>query len=116
MLFYTNKHAYFIGNKYMTDQIATPSMFGDRDFAELNKEQFDAYVEYKVQGQHATVAFRRVFGEVYMDSVSHIRIEMAEHNPYVRERFRKRIAEVKVAEVWNDKIAINELLSMARNP
>lgn len=100
----------------MTDTVATPSMFGDRDFAELNQEQFDAYVEYKVQGHHAHVAFRRVFGEMYMDSVSHVRIELTEHNPYVRERFAKRIREVKVSEVWNDKIAVNELLSMARNP
>ncbi len=100
----------------MTDQIVPPSMFGDRAFAELNTEQFDAYVEYRVRGYHSHVAFRRVFGEEYMDNTSHIRIELTEHNAYVRAKFKERLAAIKVEELWDTKTSLNELLSMARNP
>jgi len=89
-------------------------MFGDRRFAELNKEQFDQYVEYKVNGYHSHVAFQRVFGDEYTNP--HLRIEFTEHNPYYRDRFKARLAEIKVDELWNTKTSLNELLAMARNP
>jgi len=96
--------------------IAPPKMFGDVKFAEANSGIFDAYVEYRVRGYHAHVAFRRVFGEDYMDSVSHIRIEMTEHNPYFKEHFERRLKEIKVEALWDTKTSLHELLSMARNP
>jgi hypothetical protein len=87
--------------------------FADLDFAELNSEAFDAYIEYRVKGQHAQSAFVRVFGE---DTHSHIICEYIEHNPYYHRQFKKRLKEIKVEELWNDKMAISELLATARNP
>ena len=92
------------------------SHFGDEDFAVENKKYFDAYVEYRVRGYHPHVAFRRVFGEDYMDSNSPMRIEMAEHNPYFRSNFKRRLSEVKIEELWETKTSVHELLSMVRNP
>src|ERR1700730_11077872 len=101
----------------MTDkQIVPAAMFGDPELAELNKEQCDAYTAYRVRGVHCSVAFRRVFGEEYMDSVSHIRVELTEHNPYFREQFLKKLKAIKVEELWDAKRSINELLGMAQNP
>jgi hypothetical protein len=99
-----------------TIPLATPKMFGDVKFAELNADLFNAYAEYRVKGYHSHVAFRRVFGEDYMDPVSHVRIEMIEHNEYHKARFNKRLKEIKTEELWDAKVALNELLSMARNP
>ena len=96
--------------------VVPPAMFGDREFAELNKDKFDEYTEYRVHGIHCTVAFRRVFGEEYMDSVSHIRVELTEHNPYFREQFLRRLKAIKVEELWDAKSSLNELLGMAQNP
>jgi hypothetical protein len=100
----------------MMTNLVQPSHFGDRDFAEANRQYFDPYVEYRVRGYHPHVAFRRVFGEDYMDSNAPQRIEMAEHNPYFRERFATRLKEIKIEELWNEKTSIHELLSLARNP
>jgi hypothetical protein len=96
--------------------LVPPKMFGDQKFAEMNRDIFDKYVEYRVRGYHSHVAFRRVFGEDYMDSVSHIRIEMTEHNPYYQAKFKQRLEQIKIDELWEAKTAVHELISMARNP
>ena len=100
----------------MDNELVPPKQFGLVSFAEANAEVFNAYVEYRVKGYHSHVAFRRVFGEDYMDSVSHIRIEMVEHNDYFRAQFARRLKEIKVEELWETKTALHELLSLARNP
>jgi len=96
--------------------LVPPSHFGDEDFAVENKKYFDSYIEYRVRGYHPHVAFRRVFGDEYMDSNSPQRIEMTEHNPYFRRRLGERLKEIKIEELWETKTSIHELLSMARNP
>jgi hypothetical protein len=98
------------------DYLAPPKVFGERSFAELNSDLITQYVEYRIHGQHPHVAFRRVFGEDYMDSVSHVRIELLEHNPYFKEHFARRLSEVKIDDLWNTRIAINGLMAMSRNP
>jgi len=98
--------------------LVPPDHFGDEEFAldKQNKKYFDLYIEYRVRGYHPHVAFRRVFGSDYMDSNAPQRIEMTEHNPYYRERFKERLKEIKIEELWETKTSIHELLSMARNP
>ena len=100
----------------MTIPYVTTDMFKERDFAEANKEFFDQYVEYRVRGYHGHTSFQRVFGDEATGSQAHIRIENIEHNPYYKERFKRRLEEIKVEELWNTKTSLNELLSMARNP
>lgn len=85
-------------------------------FAELRKEQFDQYIEYKVHGYHSTVSFRRVFGAEEYDGNAHIKIDNVETNPYYTAMFKERMEAVKTSELWNTKISINELLGVARNP
>jgi hypothetical protein len=91
----------------------TAKMFGNPDFAELNAEHFDAYVEYRVHGYHSSVAFRRIFDEY--ENIAHLAVDYVEHNPYFRRQFEKRLAEIKMEELWGAKTAAHELLSVARN-
>lgn len=92
--------------------IATQT-YADLDFATLNSEAYDQYIEYRVRGHHPQTAFIRVFDE---DNRSHIICEMIEHNPYYKAQFAKRLKEIKIEELWNDKIAVHALLSAANNP
>lgn len=93
----------------------TPKMFGDEKFAELNKDHFDAYVEYRVRGYHASVAFTRIFDEVE-PQLAHYATEFLEHNPYYKRRFADRLAKIKLEEMWDTKVSVHELLAVARNP
>lgn len=90
-----------------------PITFKDPDFAELNHEAFDAYIEYRVKGHHASVAYRRVFDE---HSQAHLITEYIEHNPYYKAKFAQRLKDLKASDLWDEKIAVHELLSTARNP
>lgn len=91
------------------------SQFGDPEFAKLNPDYFNEYVTYRVHGYHAQVAFRRVFGDENMGHNSHMKIEEIEHNPWVRSEIARRLAQVKQSELWNERVAIHELLSIARD-
>lgn len=87
--------------------------FAEREFARNNVEQFDAYIEYRVRGYHMSTAFNRVFGE---HNKAHLCCEYLEHNDYYHWKFKQRLNEVKASDLWDEKIAIHELLSTVRNP
>jgi hypothetical protein len=93
----------------------TPRMFGEEKFAELNKDHFDAYIEYRVRGYHASVAFTRIFDEVNAQHAQ-LAAEFLEHNPYYQRRFKERLEAIKLEKLWDTKISVHELLSVARNP
>lgn len=87
-----------------------------------NHEVFDAYVELRLHGIHSTSAFRQAFSECdgitsrSADNFFFDRVNAVEYNPYVTGRLRDRLAVVKPQELWNTNIAINEILSLARDP
>lgn len=91
------------------------SQFGDQEFAELNHEWFDDYIKYRLHGYHSHVAFRRTFGEEHMRENHHIKIEECEHNPYVRNKLERLLKEIRPSQLWDEKKAVHELLSLARN-
>lgn len=90
-----------------------PKAFADEAFAELNSEAFDMYVEYRVKGHHAQTSFIKVFGE---DTRSHLICEYIEHNPYYQRKFKQRLKDIKIEELWDAKMAVNELLATIKNP
>ena len=92
-----------------------PFLFAEESFAIVHRELVNQYIAYRVHGYHNSTAFRRVFGAENYDSNSHLRIENLEHNPYYRREFARQLKAIQVEELWNTKIALNELLGMARN-
>jgi hypothetical protein len=93
----------------------TPQMFGQEKFAQLNKDHFDDYVEYRVRGYHPSIAFVRIFDEVPAQ-LANFATEFLEHNPYYQRRFKERLEQVKLDKLWDTKMAVHELLGVARNP
>ncbi|PLP98894.1 hypothetical protein [Cupriavidus pauculus] len=92
------------------------SEFGDPEFAKLNLDYFHEYVTYRVHGYAPQVAFIRVFGNEQAMHNGHLKIHEIEHNPWVRATLAKRLHEAKNRDLWNDKIATLELLSVLRDP
>lgn len=90
-----------------------PSTFAEESFAIVNRECFDAYIDYRLKGIHSHIAFTRLFGP---DDHSHLKAEMMEHNPYFQREFTKRLAAAKPQEMWDEKRAIHAYLEMLRNP
>lgn len=96
---------------------AVAADFEREEFAKLNQDAFDAYVELVLIGHHPTVAIKRAFGEEYGgDQYTQERINAIERNPYFAERFKKRLAKVTIPELWDAKVSIRELLQMVRSP
>jgi hypothetical protein len=93
----------------------TPRMFGEEKFAELNKDHFDEYIEYRVRGYHASVAFARIFDEI-QPQMAQACTEFLEHNQYYQRQFKARLKEIQLDKLWGTKVSVHELLSMARNP
>lgn len=91
------------------------SQFGDIEFAELNKEYFAEYIQYRLHGYHPHVAFRRTFGDQQLTTDGHLKVEEIEHNPYVRQKLAALLKVINIAELWDEKIAVHELISLARN-
>lgn len=92
-----------------------PYQFGSEEFAELNKPWFADYIKYRLHGYHPHVAFRRTFGDGAMQSNAHVKVEEMEHNPAVRRGIATALKDIKIAELWDEKISVHELLSLARN-
>lgn len=99
-----------------TFQRIPASKFGDPEFAKLNPDYFHEYVMYRVHGLAAQVAFIRVFGEEQLAHSGHSKIHEIEHNPWVRDQIIKRLKATPVSHLWNDKVAVHEILSIARDP
>jgi hypothetical protein len=91
------------------------SQFGSIEFAELNKEYFAEYIQYRLHGYHPQVAFRRTFGDEQLQRDGHLKVEEIEHNPYVRQKLAALLKAVNIAELWDEKIAVHELINLARN-
>lgn len=95
--------------------IVSPRTMATESYAESHKDEMDAYIMMKVFGQHSSVAFRRVFGEDMWDTYSQARIYAIESTEYYQFNFRAVLNATPITALWNDKISVHELLSMARN-
>lgn len=97
-------------------KLTAPYYFNDTKFAELNKELFDAYVELRVHGRHPHHSFRMVFGEDNVDQNVQKRIDHLESGEYYIAKFKERLEAIQTGDLWNDKIAVHEMLAIARDP
>ena len=95
-----------------------PQEFGRHEFALDNQTHFDRYIEYRVQGVACLIAFRKSFPAMYCVDYQRMRqyADQVEYNLYTIKRLRERIAEIDPGTLWNDKIAIHEMLSIIRDP
>lgn len=96
-------------------QSVPPIQFGKPEFAEMNRELYAEYIKYRLHGYHPQVAFRRTFGDEHLQQNGHLKVEYCEHNPYVRQKLAALLKNIKIAELWDEKIAVHELISLARN-
>lgn len=99
----------------MSDEyLMEPYEFANETFALNNKAIFDEYIEQRVHGVSSHVAFRIAFGEEFVkDNNTTARIYSVEKNPYYKTHFKSRLQGTKVDDLWNPKIAVNHLLSVA---
>jgi len=96
--------------------VATPSDFASEMFALNNIELFDEYIKRRIEGESSYVAFRIAFGEEFVgDNFVQARIYGIERNPYFVNHFKKRLEATKLSDMWNPKVAVHNLLMMARD-
>ena len=90
---------------------------GGLAFALANHEQFAKYVQMRVHGVHSHAAFRRLFPQDWFDgSNGYARANAVEFNPWVISKLRDELATVNPAALWNPRLAVHEMLSLARDP
>jgi len=90
--------------------------FEDDKFIEQHKADYDLYIDHRVRGYHASIALRRVFGEVNADQNILKRIDAIESTPYYQNGFKQRLKEIAIEDLWNTKQSLHELLCLTRNP
>jgi len=88
------------------------SDYADERFAALNMKLFDEYIEYRLDGADRIESFARIFGH---DDKIRLNVMFIEHNPYYRKEFERRLEARKPQEMWNEKKAIQALLSMSQD-
>lgn len=99
------------------DYVVSPRDFEDPIFADNNRELFDQYIDFRIQGHRPHMALRMTFGEDFAgDGQLMARSFCIERNPYIREHYPKRLANAKVGSMWNAKTSAHELLMLVRDP
>lgn len=99
------------------DSPPSASEMGRLGFALTNAETFDKYIKLRVHGVHSAQAFRNTFPHEWYDgSNGPSRVSAVEFNPYVISRLRDAIAVINPSELWNPRISVHEMLSLARDP
>lgn len=106
-------------DEYMRIADLPPDEFRKEAFALANIDCFNAYVEMRIRGYPEYDAFTKSFPDIVSKDVNNSlifgRATSVEHNPYTRGRFAKRLSDISHADLWGDKVAINELLQMVRD-
>lgn len=102
-------------NDEYDSSIATPRDFASERFAQENKAIFDEYIELRIRGVNSAVAYRMILGDEYADNHAQSRIYALEMNPYFRKEFPLRLGLTPIADLWNPKVAVHELLSVVRD-
>lgn len=90
---------------------------GTLSFALANVEVFNKYIDLRVHGVHSHEAFRRAFPlDWYENANGFARTNSVEFNPYTISRMRDTLATVDPATLWNPRLAVHEMLCLARDP
>lgn len=90
---------------------------GTLSFALANVEVFNQYIELRVNGIHSHEAFRRTFPYSWYESSNGFgRANAVEFNPYTISRLRDILATIDPASLWNPRLAVHEMLCLARDP
>lgn len=87
------------------------------EFAEDHPFWFDAYVELRVRGTSAQIAFKRVFpNDVTLCPQWPRFLEAVEYNQYTQRRINERLNELSASDLWNPKTSLFELIQIAKDP
>lgn len=99
------------------DYVAMPEDFEDPRFAEHNQALFDEFIDLVIQGHDMRASFALVFGmEVATDNYTGQRILCTQRNPYYKMRYKKRMEEMPLKELWSVKSSIHNLVKLVRDP
>lgn len=99
------------------DYVAQPEDFEDKLFAENNKALFDEYIDLLILGNDERAAFALVFGhEMVSDNLGHLRILCTKRNPYFKSRFKRRLEEMPLSDMWSVKRTVHSLLRLVYDP
>lgn len=103
--------------QYTSREIAIerPAYMGTKAYSENNEQLFIEYAKLRVHGIHPSIAFRRVWGEEFWDSFSQARIYAVESTEIYIHNFRSILLATPIKELWNDKLSVHKLLSIANN-
>lgn len=94
-----------------------PSVMADENFAIRHAKEYQAYAHLKLSGMLPSIAFRRVFPEyLSTDSFATARIYALESSELFVQYYRQIMLSTPVRELWNEKLAIHRLLTIAQNP
>jgi hypothetical protein len=110
-----DERGYEPGQDILTTNILGPQYFRNEQFALDNLEIVSEYADYRVAGYSAERAFLRVFGTDYADLYLDRRIEALEHNIVYRKVFAEKFGQTQPSQMWDAKMAVYELLSLANN-
>lgn len=102
-------------NKSNEMALESPNYMATESYAESNADLIIAYAKLRVHGIHASVAFRRLWGEEFWDSYSQARIYAIESTEVYIHNFRDILLKTPIQELWNDKLSVHKLLSLANN-
>jgi len=93
-----------------------PEDFEDHNFALNNSQLFDEFIDKCIRGYQELEAMRLVFGEETVDDGKFIsRLYALKRNPYYKAHYEKRLAEIPLNELWNPRIAVQQLVQIARS-
>jgi hypothetical protein len=97
---------------------ATPDDLVKSSYALMHADYYDAYVELRLHGIHSVRAMQQCFPpQLWQRDIAEAwRNRMAvEFNPYTVQKLRDAIASTPVSKLWNPKLAIHHLLSLAQD-
>lgn len=98
------------------DPVLMAEDFEDPLFAQNNSALFDEFIDLCIKGVEELSAMRIVFGESTVQDGGFIgRLYALKRNPYYKKRFPLALAAMKTDEIWNPRIAMTLLVSIARS-
>lgn len=96
--------------------VLLPEDFEDHTFALNNKHLFDEFIDLCVRGYEELTAMRIAFGEQTVEDGKFIgRLYAIKRNPYYKKHFEEKLASIPMAELWNPRLALQQLVQIARS-
>jgi len=96
-----------------------PKKFACPTFAYEMEEEFDAYIELRVQGVPRDLALMEAFDLIStgadLSNIHKVALA-ADINPYVRLNFKKVLREKDIKrDMWSERLAVNRLLELVND-